>query len=49
MEDSCCTVELDGEKVHANIKQKGRGKFEITEGENTGKVVDASKIVDCKC
>ena len=49
MEDSCCTVELDGKKVQTSIKHKKRGKFEITDGENAGKIVDASEVVDCKC
>ncbi len=49
MEDSCCTVEVDGKKVQTNIKHKGRGKFEITEGENAGRIVDASEVYDCKC
>jgi hypothetical protein len=49
MEDSCCDVGIEGKNVQAKVRHKGRGKFEVTDGENAGKVVDASDIDSCKC
>ena len=49
MTDSCCNVNIDGKKVQTKIRHKGKGKFEITDGENAGKIVDASEVDDCKC
>lgn len=48
MQSDSCNVDINGNKVSAKITHKGRGKFIITEGDNTGKIVDASDVLDCK-
>lgn len=48
MQSDSCNVDVNGNRVSTKIMHKGRGKFVITEGDNIGKIVDASDVLDCK-